>query len=124
MVQSAEPGIPDKESGDSLGMRSGGSERWTRAHNLLVYDGGMNVVFIDYRETIMTEDVNEQMTDDRIREKGKRSCFYSVWTMREESDKKNFSTVLENFSSTWDEFLLACNKKTSEVVSQTRRSTN
>ena len=44
----------------------------------LVYDGGMNVVLIDYRETIMTEDMNEQMTDDRIREKGKRSCFYPV----------------------------------------------
>ena len=91
---------------------------------ILVYDGGMNAVLIDYRETIKTEDMNEQKTDDWIREKGKRSCFYPVWTMREESDKKNFSTVRENFSSTWDEFLLASNKKTSEVVSQTRRGTN
>ena len=30
---------------------------------LLVYDGGMNVVLIEYSETIKTEDVNEQKTD-------------------------------------------------------------
>ena len=38
----------------------------------------MNAFLIDYRETIKTEDVNEQKTDDRIREKGKRSGFYPV----------------------------------------------
>ena len=46
-----------------------------RALIFLVYDGGINAVLIDYRETIKTEDVNEQKTDDRIREKEKDPAF-------------------------------------------------
>ena len=44
---------------------------------ILVYDGGMNAVLIDYRETIKTEDVNEQKTDDRNKRKGKKVLLLS-----------------------------------------------
>ena len=34
-----------------------------KGRKILIYDEEMNVILIDYRETIKTENVNEQKTD-------------------------------------------------------------